>query len=70
MTDKLKPCPFCGSEKIQFFFFFFLQHREGEVMCVWYGCSWCVCGGKIDTGGTQTMKDAAQEWNRRAGEQE
>ena len=68
MTE-LKPCPFCGSEKIQFLIDGYFQPWEGEGMCLWYSCSCYECGGKIDTGDTQTMKAAAQEWNKRAGKQ-
>ena len=65
----LRRCPFCGSEKIQFLIDGYFQPWEGEGMCLWYSCSCYECGGKIDTGDTQTMKAAAQEWNKRAGKQ-
>ena len=66
----LRRCPFCGSEKIQFLISGHFQPWNDEGMRLWYNCSCYECGAEIDTGSAKTMKEAAQAWNRRAGEQE
>ena len=55
---ELKPCPFCGSEAS-----FHIHERVG-VECDNVKCSMglaCIC---------DTQEEAAERWNRRAGEKE
>lgn len=61
MTE-LKPCPFCGSDKLEI-----LMPPRIILLDKTYGCRvFCLnCGG---TTGYRTRKDAIDLWNRRAGE--
>ena len=58
MTDKLKPCPFCGSED--------LEDRRGFIKCNSCGVEGPVfaIGGKHD----DVRKEAIAAWNKRQGE--
>lgn len=62
---ELKPCPFCGSDRIQFVVEGHFQPWAGEGMQLWYRCSCHDCGGGTDFGSALDMKKAATEWNRR-----
>lgn len=60
MSDlKLRPCPFCGSNKIQFRM---LEHAITHFVF----CTDCRTQGDI----YKTQQNAAFKWNYRAGEQE
>ena len=67
MTDKLKPCPFCGGEK--------LIITNGEDLDA-YGNNYTVCcdfnqdGCGASSGYRQNIEEAIEVWNRRACEQE
>jgi hypothetical protein len=63
---ELKPCPFCGSENIQYLIEGHFQPWEGDGLLLWYHCECNGCGAEMDTGGCRTMIDAAREWNKRA----
>lgn len=63
--EELKPCPFFGSNKIQFLISGHFQPWDGAGMKIWYRCSCYECGAEMDSGAAQTMKEAAKEWNRR-----
>ena len=67
---ELKPCPFCGSEEILFLISGHFKPWSGDGMSLWYKCACYECGTQIDNGETRTMKEAAREWNKRAGKQE
>lgn len=56
MTDKLKPCPFCGS-KADF------EPKEITFYGVWIKCP--QCGIELHNI-YETREDAANAWNRRA----
>ena len=63
--EELKPCPFCGSDKIQFLIRGYFQPWDGAGMKLWYRCSCFECGAEMDCGSAKTMKEATKEWNRR-----
>ena len=63
--DELKPCPFCGSNKIQFLISGNFQPWGGAGMKIWYRCSCYECGAEMDSGMSTTMEKAKNEWNRR-----
>ena len=75
MTDKLKPCPFCGGEKLIITSCVELEEGNNFAEC---GCmpNYTVCcdykqGGCGATSGYRPNKEEAIEaWNIRAGEQE
>ena len=59
MTDKLKPCPFCGTYSCPR-----LQKHWAEGEQVFFYSVLCVfCGGQ--SGGTRTKGAAIAAWNRR-----
>lgn len=69
MTDKLKPCPFCGGEAIMY-----TIEAHGHAIATFmpdYGggtfieCTECTCAIAEESEDT-----AIEAWNRRAGEQE
>lgn len=55
MSEKLKPCPFCGGEKIVF-------RADEECSWCWYLCQDC----RASSGKERTLADAIEAWNRRA----
>lgn len=57
MTDELKPCPFCGSKKVEF------ANMTGRGMFVY--CKSCKASANI----ALRKEDAIYLWNRRAEEQ-
>lgn len=57
MTDKLKPCPFCGGKNIYMF---------TDIMSRW----WVFCKDcDVQAGRHETKEQAVDAWNRRAGEE-
>lgn len=64
MSEKLKPCPFCGGEATQLF----RLTPEGEERYI-YGCCTIKCVGNVLglRWGFKTDKEAIEAWNRRAG---
>ena len=63
--EELKPCPFCGSNKIQFLISGHFQPWDSDGMKIWYRCSCYECGVEMDSGMSTTMEKAKNEWNRR-----
>ena len=63
--EELKPCPFCGSDKIQFLISGHFQPWDGAGMRLWYRCACYECGAEMNSGMATTMKEATKEWNRR-----
>ena len=59
MNVKLKPCPFCGSDKAMIDEYKTLVGERYKVVCP--GCM-----ATVDPGDAQTDKHAAKAWNRRA----
>ena len=61
MSDKLKPCPFCGELED-------LQWQEGDDESnytggyVWVNCPVCDCNGPKG----ETQRETVELWNRRA----
>ena len=56
--EKLKPCPFCGSENVKMLRDSDMEYIEYQVFC-------CGCG---TTGGEYTLEnEAIENWNSRAG---
>lgn len=59
MSQKLKPCPFCGGTKVTVAS---AKHELGRLLF------FCMCMGCGSKGPSElTEIDAASEWNRRAG---
>ena len=65
---KLKPCPFCGGNRIQFNVEGYFQPWEGEGMRLWFRCTCHDCGCTVDDGCCTDMKKAAVRWNTRVGD--
>ena len=63
--SELKPCPFCGSEKIQFAVEGYFRPWANEGMKLWYHCACYECGSEMDSGSAVDMKRAIEVWNRR-----
>ena len=63
--DELKPCPFCGSDRIQFEVHGYFQPWENKGMRLWYHCSCYDCGCDIDTVACNDMEKAIKVWNQR-----
>lgn len=57
MTDKLKPCPFCGGEAEHI-----KTHLYGKVSGHFIACKKCECQIKIFS----SKQNAEKAWNRRA----
>lgn len=55
--SNLKPCPFCGSEKVK------ARHGIGMVMISRYKC-----GATVSFYEKERKEQAIEAWNRRAGE--
>ena len=64
-TPDLKPCPFCGSDQIQFRAEGYFKPWEGKGLEFWYYCECYECNARTDPGCAKTMEQAAEEWNRR-----
>ena len=62
---ELKPCPFCGSVRIQFLIEGLFQPWDDEGMRLWYHCACHECGAEMDCGCALDMRKAAEAWNRR-----
>lgn len=54
MSDKLKPCPFCGGQGDYYYIMTMRKH--------WIGCHNCNCA----TDGYDTEEEAIEAWNTRA----
>lgn len=65
MTEKLLPCPFCGSAEIQFKAEGYFQPWKMSTLELWYHCACYKCGGAKDDGGHKDMNSAAKAWNDR-----
>lgn len=59
----LKPCPFCGNEKI-----LYMQYKTPAGLRWLVVC--CECMANIDPGWAQNRHRVAELWNRRAGKNE
>ena len=64
---ELKPCPFCGGDKIQFRIEGHFNPWTKAGMCLWYSCACYDCGGALNNGSCTDMTKAARAWNERAG---
>ncbi len=71
MTDKLKPCPFCGSNNIgtaKGYVVFLLKKYRGNVRAV--GCRDCGCVAGVFNTLAISIEEAEEKaidsWNRRA----
>lgn len=63
---KLKPCPFCGGKAR-----LLSEMRFGKQKKVWFVvCGGIGCGVMPETIDADTPQEAAELWNRRAGEDE
>lgn len=60
MTDKLKPCPFCGSENV---------HLSNWSDQAYVYCADCLVKTEVYLHGNCAEK-AIEVWNRRAGEEQ
>lgn len=63
--NKLLPCPFCGSDNIQFVLYGYFQPWKNDGINLWYHCQCHDCGCEIDTGDCKDMKKAIIVWNQR-----
>ncbi|MBD2815944.1 Lar family restriction alleviation protein, partial [Xenorhabdus sp. Flor] len=65
MTDKLKPCPFCGGDNLSFKYDFVLPDEEYDA---WITCYDCNASGSTSEG-SDTVEEAETEaiklWNQR-----
>lgn len=59
--SELKPCPFCGYKGIE------ILKDENEYLCYPFFSQCQMCGAGAKRG--RTKQEAADEWNRRAGEE-
>lgn len=59
--EDLKPCPFCGSKRVQLY-----QDYDDDDYCVTYYVECYDCGGRGPSGSDTEEKNAAAAWNRRA----
>lgn len=57
VMSELKPCPFCGSEKVK------AQHGVGMVMILCYKC-----GATVSFYEKERKEQAIEAWNRRCSE--
>lgn len=64
MTDKLKPCPFCGREATVH------ARKDEEAGQIFYGCMCKNTGCCMIPTLYMTKMQAIELWNRRTGEQE
>ena len=55
MTKELKPCPFCGSESVEY------DYRAFKIQPWSVHCMWC----HIRTDVYRTQEEALNVWNRR-----
>ena len=60
MRDKLKTCPFCGSEDIK-------MGETGNIFGVDNYIKCCTCGGKMQICEEYGEDELIKRWNRRAG---
>lgn len=58
--DKLKPCPFCGSEKCA------TRRHKNVYGDIWWEARCNNCGAELSNKLFDTDEDAARAWNRRA----
>lgn len=66
MSKKIKPCPFCGSDKIMFSVEGYFKPWENAGMQLWYRCRCYSCGAEgIDDGSGTDMNKAIKSWNTR-----
>ena len=70
MTDKLKPCPFCGSDAL--YFVRVRGYLDDTVGIFCNACKHTVMLEENDQEGytDERMSIAAEAWNRRKGEQD
>ena len=66
MTEELKPCPFCGGYAIALQVGETIEDRQYQVICPWDNNELHGCGSS--SGFYETLKDAIEAWNRRAGD--
>jgi len=66
----LRPCPFCGSDKIQFQITGYFQPWESKGVRFWYHCGCNDCGAEMDEGGCTDMQQAIDAWNGRADDEQ
>ena len=67
---KLKPCPFCGSDRIIYMVEGHYIPWDEKGLQLWYRCHCFECGADgMDTGMDKTMEEASKTWNRRDGGQ-
>ena len=61
MTEKLKPCPFCGAKVSMTY------NSAEEAFCVWHKGDSCALAEpiKIDGEFVKSLAEAAEAWNRR-----
>ncbi|MBQ9564189.1 MAG: Lar family restriction alleviation protein [Synergistaceae bacterium] len=62
MTDKLKPCPFCGGEAV----LDFVDDDAWYVHCIDYDGD---CDMRPHTKSYETPEEAIEVWNRRANDE-
>ncbi|MBQ7577610.1 MAG: Lar family restriction alleviation protein [Synergistaceae bacterium] len=55
MSEQLKPCPFCGSEKVELY-----RDGKGDYFI---NCKNCMC---LVSGFYRTKRESLQVWNTRA----
>lgn len=65
-AKELKPCPFCGGDKIMFEIEGHFKPWENRGIQLWYRCRCYECGAEgSDIGMDTDMNKAAKTWNRR-----
>lgn len=66
MVKELKPCPFCGGDKIVFKIEGHFKPWENRGIQLWYRCHCYECGAEgSDIGMDTDMNKATKTWNRR-----
>ena len=66
LSDKLKPCPYCGSEELDISYHYMMGERNGKRTGTQIYCKKCGAYGPMFKGRHEDENMAAECWNTRA----